>query len=186
MLGDNQRSAPPYQVQKPGSGGCKANARGDEIDRAQKGESFIATAAFYTSPKGDSPQSRLQATADKLRAGLLLKGSGPEVFLVIDGQRRWIPDAATFDALGLDWEAVRVVSDQQLNSYPRGQDYPSLPGRLVKGSGPEVFQLEKGKRRWIPDEATFNAMGLSWEAVQVIPDQQLNIIPRGMDYPSRR
>ena len=73
----------------------------------------------------------------------------------------------------------------KLNSIPRGQDFPSL-GHLVKGSSPEVFLLEKGKRRWIPDEATFNAMGLDWQAVREISDEDLNSIPRGPDYPSRR
>jgi hypothetical protein len=175
-----------YRVQSLGPGECKPNARGDEIQRAQNGEQFIAKASFYSSPKGDAPTPTLMSAAERLRAELPIKGSGPEVFLVVAGKRRWIPDEITFDALGLDWQAIRTVSDQRLNGIPRGEDYPSLPGKLLKGSSTEVFLLERGKRRWIPDEATFNAMGLDWQAVRVISDELLNSIPRGPDYPPRR
>lgn len=42
------------------------------------------------------------------------------------GQRRYIPDAATFNAMGLDWNKVKGITDAELNAVPAG---PPLPRR---------------------------------------------------------
>jgi len=54
-------------------------------------------------------------------AGSLLKGSKAEVFLVSqNNELRWIPDAATFNALGYDWEDIITVTDDELLAYSFG------------------------------------------------------------------
>jgi hypothetical protein len=58
----------------------------------------------------------------KVRDGLLIKGTGPEVYLIEAGQRRWIPDQQTFDARGLDRNHIEVVTDAELTSIPLGND----------------------------------------------------------------
>jgi hypothetical protein len=115
------------------------------------------------------------------QAEVLIRGSSPAIFLVVDGRRRWIPNEATFNALGLDWNAIQTISDSILDNIPQGTDYPSLSRRLVKGSAPATFFLERGRRRWIPDEQTFNARGFSWSDVEAIPDKNLESIPLGPD-----
>jgi hypothetical protein len=129
-------------------------------------------------PSDDTP------TQVQVAEGLtVLRGSGPEIFLVVEGRRRWIPNQTTFDVLGLDGQSVKTIPDEELNSIPRGADYPSLAGTLVKGTGPDVYQLENGKRRLIPDMETFKKLGLRWESVQYIPDQDLSSIPVGAPIP---
>lgn len=59
-------------------------------------------------------------------------------------------------------------------------------GVLVKGSRPEVFVIQGGRKCWIPDPATFKAMGYDWNKIIVIPDSELERIPRGPDIPKRR
>lgn len=113
----------------------------------------------------------------------LITGSGPEVFVYDGGKRRWIPDERTFNALGFNWKSIRQIPDEKLNEMPRGSDYPVLTSSIVKGSGPKVFILENGRRRWIPDEHTFQSRGLRWDAVQTLSDAELQLIPLGKDLP---
>jgi hypothetical protein len=59
--------------------------------------------------------------------GTLIKGSsGPAVSIYSGGQRRWIPDPATFTAMGLNWSDIRIVSDAQYNAIPQGPAYASI------------------------------------------------------------
>ena len=65
---------------------------------------------------------------------------------------------------------------------------PSLPGYrdgiLLKGSQPRVYVIEDGKKRHIPDPATFTHMGFSWHAIRQISDEVLQQIPDGQPLPS--
>ncbi|MFN2290882.1 MAG: hypothetical protein ACK2UC_06820 [Anaerolineae bacterium] len=59
-----------------------------------------------------------------IRDGLVLKGSGPEIYMLENERLRWIKDIDTFEAEGLKWEDVRFVSCQYLRDLPTG---PSIP-----------------------------------------------------------
>lgn len=61
---------------------------------------------------------------------------------------------------------------------------PIANGRLVKGTGPKVFIVENGKRRWIPNEETFHKMGHDFSAVLRVSDVTLEAIPVGENLPS--
>ncbi len=162
--------------------------------------------------------------------GTLIKASGPEVDLMQGGRRRWIPDMATFTAMGFQWSSVQTISDTQFAAIPQGAPLPAsgtvvtpapvttpiptngpLPpgagyqqvedpgnpfpyvyigagsgattnipdGTLIKATGDEVDLVQNGQRRWIPDMATFNAMGFQWSDVQTISDTQFAAIPQG-------
>jgi hypothetical protein len=120
------------------------------------------------------------------RPARLITGSGPDIFVQRGGSRQWVPNVDTLKALGFNLNQVITISDTELRNIPRDADYPSLVTNLIKGSGPAIFQLENGSRRWIPDMETFNAMGLSGKPVQALTDEQLNRIPQAKDYPSRK
>ena len=70
--------------------------------------------------------------------GTLLTGSAPEAYVMVSGQRRWIPDPATFTVLGYRWADVQHVMDSDLNAIPLGTPIPAggelrpaaSPGRL--------------------------------------------------------
>jgi hypothetical protein len=62
------------------------------------------------------------------RDGTLLRTqSDPDVHLVQDGQLRLVPDAATFDHLGLTQGKVRVVPDGGFSDLVAGPPLPALP-----------------------------------------------------------
>ena len=46
-----------------------------------------------------------------IRDGLVLKGSGPEIYILQDDKLRWISSLDAFEHLGLKWGDVHVVDD---------------------------------------------------------------------------
>jgi hypothetical protein len=103
--------------------------------------------------------------------GTLLKGSGPPVDIMQGHERRWIPDPQTFNYMGLDWSAIQTIPDAVWNSIPAGPQVPSrADGTLLKGSGPEIYLMNGGQRHWIPDPATFSALGFNWTAIQTVAE----------------
>src|SRR5260221_3567675 len=58
------------------------------------------------------------------------------------GQRRWIPDPATFNCMGLNAGAVQAIADSEWKQIPQGAPYPSrADGALLQGSGPQVYVM---------------------------------------------
>ncbi|MCD8489321.1 MAG: S8 family serine peptidase, partial [Desertifilum sp.] len=118
--------------------------------------------------------------------GSIVKGSGPEVYLIDGIKRRHIPDPETLNYLGRI-TPQNYISDEDLNAFPLGVNLPSWRnGALVKGSGDAVYYMENGYRRHIPDGETFTARGFSWVDVQNISDGDLNAIPLGAPLPSSK
>lgn len=117
-----------------------------------------------------------------LQQGALLQGLGPKVYLVQNGQRRWIPDELTFLALGYKWENIKKISEQELMVIPESSPLPKYvskyrDGTLLRGAETKVYIISAGYRRLIPNTGTFDALGYRWEDVQAIPDQELAAIP---------
>lgn len=62
------------------------------------------------------------------RNGALVKGSWAGAYYTYymeNGNRRPIPDAKTFEAMGLDWGAIQYVSERDMNNIPLGQPIPT-------------------------------------------------------------
>lgn len=126
------------------------------------------------------------AFANEYPESCLLKGSNLSVYIITQGKRHFIPDPQTFDALGLNGDEVRQVSDEELNVIPMGLDYPCLISSVVKGSGPKVYLLKNGYKCWIPDKVTFDSLGFRVQDIQVIPDQELQLIPEAASIKKKR
>jgi hypothetical protein len=59
-------------------------------------------------------------------------------------------------------------------------------GTLIKGSGQDVYVMENGVRRLIPDLETFNAMGFNSGNIISVDDQKLGSIPLGIPIPNKK
>lgn len=59
-------------------------------------------------------------------------------------------------------------------------------GTLIKGSGPDIYLIENGVRRLIPDMETFNAMGLNWNNIINVDDKKLGSLPSGIQMPQKK
>jgi hypothetical protein len=121
-----------------------------------------------------------------LQEGSVLRVGGSEIFVVVDGHLKRVPDMSTVRALGLNSNAVREVSESSIQEIGRGSDYPALSGPLVRGRAAVAYVLESGKRREIPDQATFDALGYHWADVVVLSDEGLKSIPEGPPMSKRK
>jgi hypothetical protein len=73
-------------------------------------------------------------------------------------------------------------------SQPQSQSsVTSFPnGTLIKGSGPDVYVIENGVKRLIPNMETFNAMGFNFGNIINVDDQKVGSIPLGIPIPNKR
>jgi hypothetical protein len=110
----------------------------------------------------------------------LVKGSGPEVFLIQDGERRWITDSKTFDAYGFKYNEVEEIFDYQLDNYEEGTPI-SKNGTLLKGSSSEVYIIIDGTRRLVR-ESIFEKYQFRREDINSVTDEKLLSIPKGEDF----
>ena len=81
--------------------------------------------------------------------GLYREVSKPEVYVIQDGKKVWIPTPDALFAMGYKWSDIQVVPDGKLNAFPR-LDIPSssqTPGSLVfPPAPPKHFALASTPR----------------------------------------
>jgi hypothetical protein len=121
-----------------------------------------------------------ETTSLIIRDGLVLKGSGPEIYQLEDGQLRWISSMDAFEHLGLTWQDVHVVEDEFLEDFEEGRPIHVL---LKCPTSPHVYRLENQEKRWIKDIDTFLAEGHVWEDVRMVTCDYLRSIPDGVPVP---
>lgn len=115
-----------------------------------------------------------------IRDGLVLKGSGPEIYVLEDDKLRWISSLDAFDHLGLTWEDVHVVEDEFLSKFEKGRPMHVL---LKCQASPHIYRLENQQKRWIKDIDTFLSEGHVWEDVRFVTCEYLRDLPDGLPIP---
>jgi hypothetical protein len=115
-----------------------------------------------------------------IRDGLLLKGSGEEVYVVEDNKLRWITTLDAFQEYGYRWERVHMVEDEFLQEFEDGFPIHLL---LKCQASPHIYALENGEKRWIEDIPTFEGQGYVWEDVRFVSCQYLRNLPDGKPIP---
>jgi len=145
---------------------------------------IVLTLVLGLIPQTSASQALLGGQAYLPKADLI-KGSGPEVYALENGIRRWIESLESFQYFNYGWENIKIVSEAVLESYPQGEnlgrydDYPG--GSLLRGSGPRIYLIELGKKRWIPTPAIFTANNFGWRYVIKVNDKVLENIKQGTD-----
>lgn len=111
--------------------------------------------------------------------GSLLMTSDGSMYVVRAGLARYIPDSATFEAAGFDWENVLPVGYLGL---PLGEPLLSVlaTGRLIQSEAQSaVYVVDQDVKRRIPGPQTLAACGYSLEAVTVLSAAIVDSIPSG-------
>ncbi|MCB9422326.1 MAG: hypothetical protein H6667_21160 [Ardenticatenaceae bacterium] len=145
---------------------------------------LIILVAVINVPFNRSGQNLARVMPDSsalvIRDGLLLKGSGPEVYVLENNRRRWISTLDAFHWYGYQWRQVHEVEDEFLQQFEEGKPIHLL---LKCPASPHIYALEDGTKRWIKDLLTFQAQGYVWEDVQIISCDQLTAVPDGLPIP---
>jgi hypothetical protein len=115
-----------------------------------------------------------------IRDGLVLKGSGPEIYVLEKDRLRWISSLDAFEHMGLTWEDVHVVEDEFLAKFEKGAPIHVL---LKCRTSPHIYRMENQEKRWIRDIDTFVAEGHVWEDVRFVGCQYLRDLPDGPPIP---
>jgi hypothetical protein len=115
-----------------------------------------------------------------IRDGLVLKGSGSEIYVLEDDKLRWISSLDAFEHMGLTWKDVHVVDDAFLARFEKGRPIHVL---LKCNDSPHIYRLENDQKRWIKDIDIFLAEGHVWEDVRIVGCAYLRDIPDGLPIP---
>jgi hypothetical protein len=121
-----------------------------------------------------------ETTSLIIRDGLVLKGSGPEIYVLESGQLRWISSMDAFEHLGLTWQDVHVVEDEFLEKFEKGAPIHVL---LKCPTSPHIYRVENQEKRWIKDINTFEDEGHVWDDVRLVTCEYLRSIPDGAPIP---
>ena len=104
--------------------------------------------------------------------GTLVKGSNKTVWFVTNsGKRRGFINADIFIKLGFKFEAVKEISDSDLNELPVdttnvADDTKHPDGSIIKcGNSSTVFLVKEGKRKAFPSLDIFEGRGHSFEHI---------------------
>ena len=153
-------------------------ARGARLRNVSVGEFNANPRNLYGDPAGR------WADCSTWMNGWMIKGSGPEVWYVAhNGLRYYVPSEGVVQCLG-GWANVRGISDAELggspvNAWGSWADCQTpLRGRLIKGSGPEIYFVgTKGARHYVPSGAVVDCLG-GWAQVVLVRDTRLAAIRR--------
>jgi hypothetical protein len=115
-----------------------------------------------------------------IRDGLVLKGSGPEIYMLEGDKLRWISSLDAFEHLRLTWEDVHIVEDEFLDKFEKGTPIHVL---LKCHASPHIYRVENQEKRWIRDIDTFEAEGHVWEDVRLVTCDYLRNLPDGPPIP---
>jgi hypothetical protein len=115
-----------------------------------------------------------------IRDGLVLKGSGSEIYVLEDDKLRWISSLEAFEFFGYRWEEVHIVDDSFLEKFEKGRPVHVL---LKCEGSPHIYALENGQKRWIKDISTFDTEGYVWEDIKFVSCDYLRSLPDGSPIP---
>jgi hypothetical protein len=141
----------------------------------QKGYKWSNVISVSDAELAPHPQGATLTAGDKHPNGSLLLRPGGEVYTIKNGQRRYIPSPLIFEAR-YRWESLIAVSEDYLNTYPRGEN-EFYPDGLLISSATGVYMMQNNVRQPITSPEVFESYGLNWGQVRRATDFELSIIP---------
>ena len=110
--------------------------------------------------------SFVSAINAQIKDGDLIKGSKENVYLVIEKKACWIPSKDIFDALKLDWKAVKPIEDAKLKVMAKG----SL---IFKNKAGNYWLSLNDKVASIGDAKMLKTLGLNEKFVRDLSDAEI-------------
>lgn len=131
-------------------------------------------AAVGTAQVGITPQPMPELN------GLLLQLPGaPQVYLVLNGYRCWVPDSTTFSNLFI--LNATIYQDINIGVVSEGPALSSGAVLAQAAGNPTIYLVSNGVKYAIPNPDVFNRYQFNWQAVQVVAPILINSIPNGPD-----
>lgn len=116
-----------------------------------------------------------QSNSVVIREGLLLKGSGPEVYRVEDYKLRRIASPEIFTRY-FNRNRIVTVEDSLIEQFAQGRPIRHL---VVCRGSPTVYTLENGRKRWVKDLPPA-ASTKPWDKTVLVSCTLLRHLPDGL------
>jgi hypothetical protein len=110
--------------------------------------------------------------------GVLLKGSGPEIYALEDHKLRWVSSPEALDYYFYQHD-IYVVEDSLLEDFGKGRSIHRL---VTCPYSPYIYALENGQKRWLKDLPTGNK-ARAWDEVNMVSCDYLRHLPEGSPIP---
>lgn len=103
--------------------------------------------------------------------GTLVKSPDrPEVYRIIERQRKHVPNPELFNIYGFKWGDIQMVDQNLVDAI---QEI-----KLVQAPGdPKVYYIDNLQKRWLGNIEIFNSYGLGWENVFKVDAREINAYP---------
>lgn len=129
-------------------------------------------AAVGTASVGVTPEPRPDLN------GLLLQLPGsPQVYLVLNGFRVWVPDSTTFS--NLFNSGATIVQDINIGVVSEGAALTSGAVLAQGNASPQVYLVSNGEKMWIPTPDIFNRYQFNSGNIQTLPQIVIDFLPNG-------
>jgi hypothetical protein len=119
-----------------------------------------------------------KATAVVIYDGMVLKGSGPEIYILDNHKLRWVSSPEAFDHYFHYYE-VHTVEDKLLEGFGKGNPIRRL---VTCPNSPNTYAVQNGQKRWVEDPPTGNTDN-NWDKVELISCDDLRRLPDSLPAP---
>lgn len=135
---------------------CIADVGASTTKVTMPGRNVVITAVY----KGQS------SNTITLPDGTLIKlPESPKIYVIINGEKKWISTPEVFEQLGYEWMEITSVTDSILEAI---QD---LEDNLIKLKGDyKVYLVTNGVRRHIPNPQVFLNYGFNWDDIKEVDE----------------
>ena len=121
---------------------------------------------------------------DPKRNGELLKLPGSaQVYLVLNGFRRWLPPPLTFQLLFVS--NAKITEDPNLGDIPEGRALSSQAVLIKELEEAEIYLFTDGVKMWVPTPDIFNLYQFDWNKLGQFSAAFMDAIPKGPDIEGR-
>ena len=113
--------------------------------------------------------------------GVLIKGGGPEVYLVKNNKRRHISSAILFNKTGFKWKDIIEINQTELLAHPLGERILLSDETLIKEREMHpVYLVKNEKRHWIKTSKVFLGLGYKWKNIITLSSQEISYYAVGI------
>ena len=128
---------------------------------------------------GEQLEQYLDGGFVKYPDGTLLKGDGPEIYLIKQGQRKLIPSFQLFQKLGFRSSQIIHISSDEISLYPLSQPVVYPDRTLLKTkNNPTIYLVKNGSLHPIISWTMFQSLGYRLNQVLIIPDREMSFYSR--------
>jgi len=95
----------------------------------------------------------------------------PDVYLMMNNEKRWISSEKAYLNLFDNWNGVKKITIEELNKIPTGKNITELSYLAKSSSVKNVYFVDEGKfRRWITTGDAFRKYGFSDSKIKIKND----------------